>query len=196
MLTLKWWLSNSLNFQKSGCDEGPVANVKHATLDMLPLAVADPFESPPNCSTTRFQQSCFKYFQSVKGFKTDDPDNIWHHVEANSTLQTSPDSRPWRSPEIHSALLEGPWKFQTSKASAARTLLLAVSMTVAMKPTAMITSVVPHFTAWTWALNLSRLSSLREKPKKPAGFYAGSCNLTVSHLGSSNWIALTSLKIS
>ena len=133
---------------------------------MVPLAVADPFESPPNYSTTRFQQSCFKYFQSVKGFKTDDPDNIWHHVEANSTLQTSPDSRPWRSSEIHSALLEGPWKFQTSKASAARTPLLAVSMTVAMKPTAMITSVVPHFTAWTWALNLSRLSSLREKTQK------------------------------
>ena len=131
MLTLKWWLSNSLNFQKSGCDEGLVAFVKHATLDMLPLAVADPFESPPNHSTTRFQQSCFKivlstskYFQSVKGFKNDDPDNIWHHVEANSTLQTSPDSRPWRSPEIHSALLESPWKFQTSKASAARTLWL------------------------------------------------------------------------
>lgn len=135
-------------------------------------------------------------FPAIVWFKTDDSDNIWHHVEANSTLQTSPDSRPWRSPEIHSALLEGPWKFQTSKASAARTLSLAVSMTVAMKPTAMITSVVPHFTAWTWALNLSRLSSLREKPKKPAGFYAGSCNLTVSHLGSSNWIALTSLKIS
>ena len=71
--------------------------------------------SVPNYSTTRFQQSCFKYFQSVKGFKTDDSDNIWHHVEANSTLQTSPDSRPWRSPEIHSALLEGPRKKKNIK---------------------------------------------------------------------------------